>query len=38
MIKLGYLEIDIKTKYQDEDEIIGKLYQRLLLIKWYYSM
>lgn len=33
MIKLGYLEIDIKTKYQDEDEIIGKLYQRLLLIK-----
>ena len=33
MIKLGYLEIDIKTKYQDEGEIIGKLYQRLLLIK-----
>ena len=33
MLKLGYSEVDIQSKFQDSTEMIGKLYQRLLLLQ-----
>jgi hypothetical protein len=32
MMKLGYTEAQIREKYMDEEDMIGKLYQRLLTL------